>query len=536
MKLKYAAAHLSITSFPEVELPDFTLITGLNGAGKSHLLNAIAQAKIKVDIAPDPKSEIRLFDWTNLIPNEAGIARNAELYSDRDQILQWIEQIRQTLQHELMGAVEHVGGLRIPSPNLWELAGKPAELLMRDIVDPARAQELYGAIAHIAEKGRAQFRQLSRKHAGLLKKTEEVCITQRCHILALESIAFEPKPFEWGEVDLFRQSFAQMFLAYFELVKLNKLHQLDALEGLAGPEALTDDEFVSVHGEPPWDFVNATLQNAGLDFTVDHPIGYSTTSFTPRLTKTSSGAQIPFSALSSGEKVLMSFALCMYYSLDTRQSVKRPALLLFDEIDAPLHPSMCRTVVAAIKNTLVSKYGVKVIMATHSPSTVAVADEGAIYAMSSSASGLKKVGKRQAITLLTADIPTLSMTFDGRRQVFVESYSDAERFDTLYRHVSPRIASERSLVFIGVGRRKPLEADDAAGCDQVKRTVQALANGGNESVFGLVDWDKRNDPEGRVHVLGHGKRYAIENYLLDPLLVAAISIREKRVFGTSIVT
>ena len=49
---------------------------------------------------------------------------------------------------------------------------------------------------------------------------------------------------------------------------------------------------------------------------------------------------------------------------------------------------------------------------------------------------------------------------------------------------------------------------------------------GNDSVFGLIDWDKKNEHEDRIVVLAHNRRYAIENCLLDPLLVAALVIRE----------
>ena len=45
---------------------------------------------------------------------------------------------------------------------------------------------------------------------------------------------------------------------------------------------------------------------------------------------------------------------------------------------------------------------------------------------------------------------------------------------------------------------------------------------GNRSVFGLIDWDGKNECDGRVFVLGHGRRYALENCLLDPLLLLAL--------------
>ncbi|WP_462172995.1 ATP-dependent nuclease [Pseudoalteromonas xiamenensis] len=338
----------------------------------------------------------------------------------------------------------------------------------------------------------------------------------------------DDQPIGWSSPDLFQQSFAQMFLSYFETYKLNKLKRLDLDSGIHHTKVLSDEEFIDKHGEPPWEFVNSVLSDAGIGFEISYPQGYTITNFTPKLTKISSGAEIQFSQLSSGEKILMSFAFCLYYSKDRRHSVQKPKILLLDEIDATLHPSMSRQLIKTITESLVSAQGVHVIMTTHSPSTVAVAPEDSVYLMKGDTPGLHKVSKRQAVSVLTAEIPTLAISFDGRRQVFVESHTDAERFELLYRNLLPYLDSERSLVFIGVGRRKSDGTEVGSGCAQVKSIVQSLRDGGNDSVYGLLDWDRRNEPEDRVHILGKDNRYAIENCLLDPLLIVSLLIREGR--------
>ncbi len=43
MKLSLDIKYKSLEPF-EVEIPDFTILTGLNGAGKSQILTAIARA------------------------------------------------------------------------------------------------------------------------------------------------------------------------------------------------------------------------------------------------------------------------------------------------------------------------------------------------------------------------------------------------------------------------------------------------------------------------------------------------------------
>jgi predicted ATPase len=55
-----------------------------------------------------------------------------------------------------------------------------------------------------------------------------------------------------------------------------------------------------------------------------------------------------------------------------------PRALLLDEIDASLHPSMIRTLLNAVQTAFVDK-GSKVIVATHSPTTVALTPASSLY-------------------------------------------------------------------------------------------------------------------------------------------------------------
>ena len=48
MQLSFAQRHVSITSLEADPLPKFAAITGLNGAGKTHLLQAILAGRVKV--------------------------------------------------------------------------------------------------------------------------------------------------------------------------------------------------------------------------------------------------------------------------------------------------------------------------------------------------------------------------------------------------------------------------------------------------------------------------------------------------------
>lgn len=244
--------------------------------------------------------------------------------------------------------------------------------------------------------------------------------------------------------------------------------------------------------------------------------------YEPILIDQTKGTQVKFADLSSGERILMSFALCLYYAEDHRQIVDYPKVLLFDEIDAPLHPSMTQSLLRTIQEVLVEKNNIKVIMTTHSPSTVALAPEEAIYVMSKTdRQRLLKTTKDKALSLLTTGVPTLSINYENRRQVFVESEYDVQFYEQIYDKLRNNLIPEISLNFISSG------VGGQGSCEQVREVVNQLHRKGNRTVYGIIDWDLRNVESEHVKILGAGKRYSIENYIFDPLLLACFLLREK---------
>jgi hypothetical protein len=198
--------------------------------------------------------------------------------------------------------------------------------------------------------------------------------------LDLDRGDFEQLP-SWGQVDLFQQSFGELFASYRNMWLKNQLAQRAVERGRTDTDFLTDAEFEERYMLPPWQFVNDALRSARLPFEISKPDEFSFAPFQPRLTKVSSKADVGFNDLSSGEKILMSLAFCVYYAQDKRQVATKPKLLLLDEVDAPLHPSMARTFLGTIMDTIVAEHGIPVIAATHSASTVAMAPESSLYIM-----------------------------------------------------------------------------------------------------------------------------------------------------------
>ena len=61
MIIEFKSKHQSIKQFESTELSDFTILTGMNGSGKTHLLNALKNGNVQIDtVSPN---ETVFFDF-----------------------------------------------------------------------------------------------------------------------------------------------------------------------------------------------------------------------------------------------------------------------------------------------------------------------------------------------------------------------------------------------------------------------------------------------------------------------------------------
>lgn len=238
------------------------------------------------------------------------------------------------------------------------------------------------------------------------------------------------------------------------------------------------------------------------------------------------GVKLEARHLSTGEKALMGLCYLIYVQ---QQKTKLPELLLLDEIDSTLHPSVIKSLLNAIQVVFVKKYGLKVIMVTHSPTTVALARKESIFVLERSRGKHKLVRstQRRAIDLLLEGVNTISIDPINTKQVFVESDVDARIYSELYRmyRKNALVTGECDLAFVSSGVRG---SSNSGSCTLVKKTVKALRKNGNTRIYGLIDRDNKSESgEDGIFTL---KRYSIENYILDPLILlkSVFSLSENR--------
>ncbi|MDP9871587.1 AAA family ATPase [Agrobacterium tumefaciens] len=500
----------------EAELPTFTLVTGLNGSGKSQLLAAIESGRIECGF---DRSTIRLFqalsfginlgssehyeDFDNTVTRAEFLDRTAILNAElRRQWMEWGE--RNAIDEQNLVQLTSIAYRKIGNHNdlEFELHEKTDELYsLKDLLE-----ELQKASNDIG---------LAPIQGNLDKQGILHGVQSRWGIPYFLLSARQLRETVVSHQALFDVSLGAIFTRYRDEVLRNRLARLAFEDGDTGIPPLSAEDFVDEKGPPPWDLINNLLSDLNVDARFEPPPSIATKYYQP-LMITRDGTRFHPNDLSSGEKVILALATIGYAAADRRKIWKAPSLILLDEVDAPLHPAMAKTYLKVIKEVLIGQFGMHVIATTHSPSTVAQSDLEDVYVMKKGEPGLSRISTDKAISILTEGVPTLSVSLSSRRQVFAESPVEAANLDRLYHILKPSLNSQFSLQFIATGSKQTNSSKS-----DVERIVGDLVSAGNTSVYGIIDWDTTNCATDRIKVIAGGRRYALENIILDPLVLAA---------------
>lgn len=541
MHLKFERRHLSIVAFPEITLPQMTIVVGLNGTGKSHLLQAIQNGSISNSVFRVPLDQpldqnslpIKLlaqggqplsFGDTYVSPaaGQQPIDLASAFIQFRNQAL---SPFRAELNDLCGGGLDSV----FAEHDVWRSG-------VEEIASRLGRAEFVEQIADIFVRAEAELTR-PRSHQARRTSTypDEASvfaaaqrISQKFQIAMLQIEAEHLKLFtQWGHTDQFAVNLPLIFGSYRDAQLRNwMLQRADSENGSSF--ALSNDEFKEKFGPPPWDLINEALKLFSLPYKVTTPLLFEYGRVSVELKKIRNGDIVQFSNLSSGEKVLIQFAISTFQYDEFFISVRRPQVLLLDEMDASLHPEMVHRWLRAIQNGLVDGQGIFCALTTHSPTTVALAPESALFEMRDGELGLAKISKQDALNKLTYGVPTLSIDYSGQRQVFSESDTDAAIYQRIYSIVKSQIACEFELNFLSTGMRNKDGGEINSGCTVVANIVERMIAAGNRTVFGIVDWDGSAVSTDRIKVVAEGLRDGIENVLLDPLLICLLLLKERR--------
>lgn len=459
MDIKFNGKYKSINSFEWTNIPKFVIITGPNGTGKSQLLELIHQTFVP------PRN-------ANANANAKVSIINASFKPSEITFLKGEWQIQNT-----------------SSINLATLLSQTDQLYQSYV----NRNYSYNQDEQI--RINETFQDVQQKIGKNPKQTSKEEFLQNF-----------PEIFVRSERTL-SQNIAEIFYNY----------RLSEIELLA--EQKTSTEIEKELGVKPWDVLREIIKEAKLPFEINDPskIGIRD-SFHLKLTHTILNEEINFDNLSSGEKVLMSL---IFYLYNSQENGLFPKLLLLDEPDAHLHPTMSQQFLNVIKNVLVDKFNVQVIMTTHSPSTVMLAPQESIYEMSRTQPRIiKSPSKNHSVSLLTSGLVYVG---EGTKYFLVEDNDDVTFYSFAYNQLitDNLINANIPLVFIPASTK-----NKSGGKNIVQNWVEKLTNSGLVNVVqGLIDADYGNQVFDGLYKI---ERYSIENYLIDPVLVYAALIDKEK--------
>ncbi len=478
MRVSITQKYKSIPAGLEFDLPDFSILTGKNGSGKSHLLEAMANPQIcQVIVDGNALTNILHVGYNGLNPQVDERCESSQLVQNASH---WWSQINGVVQHY---KVNYLG---------------------KHVFQDVYKDYVLGHFGNDFVRNAVLKNVIDRSGKNLEDITE---------LDVYSNMTFS----ENNNGTLFFSQCAMIFKAYHLRWRNNKFNKfLIAEENIDGLTFLSDDEFLKKNGPPPWDLINEILSKAALPYEFPNPnLGDADLAYNLKLVDKTDGTEISVNDLSSGEKVLMSLALAIYNS---KEGGTRPELLLLDEPDAPLHPQYSRLLIETVVETIVERAGVKVVMTTHSPATAAMAPVNTLYEMNRDFKSPTMVSNSRAVSILTQGIGFLRVSYERRRQIFVESKYDVVYFEKLFDALARKYRYSYQPVFMEPHSGK-------TNCSDVIAIVERLRESGNDLVWGIVDFDGVNRPKDMLLVLGENKRYAIENYLLDPLYIVLALIR-----------
>ena len=435
MTIELSQPYMSIETLKTHELPAFTVLIGRNGAGKTQLLDALKEGRAVIPgIGVD---DIALYNMTSFrSPNTGKGTRGANhfarmtadsyflssadgkprIQTAKDIFDQYVRDIERNSDSEARDDFEN--NLRDDIRHLPDFSVFAAS----DRDCPYKRALYTHVLAPLSTQTNGRQRRSSHDQAKNSFNGDQAALVSAAMKLS------DKLPHELTQDDIMRawhyegdtlsNSISAVFAAYRvdQFIWAHKRIETDYV-------AFTD--LIAQHRTkypPPWETLRkimAEMRDAAgddglFDFVFSDPDdyelhmgNYEQFSFKSEMTNRTNGAQYDLTSLSSGEVILM--ALCLA-SFNQYLGRRRPKLLLLDELDAMLHPSMIEALVRTLKILFVSR-GTKVLMASHSPMTVAALDESDIFRVVRTGGHVKvsRATKSQAINELSEGIATVDV-------------------------------------------------------------------------------------------------------------------------------
>ena len=446
MRIELGQPYKSIATLTTIEeLPDFAILIGRNGAGKTQLLGALKDGLAVIPgISVD---EIESYDMVSFHPPNTSRADRqvnqfaqvtADAYLSPPSGQSPIE-TAEAIFYQFVSDTERDSGAQAPDgfeSNLRDEIRRlpPFAVFAVDDQESPYKKTLYELV--LAPLNRVNT---GRQRGKSSTQSNNSFNGNQAALLSAAMKLTGKTPHELTRGDIMRASHCEgdtMSNSISEVFAAYKVDQFIWAHKRIEKEHVRFDDLITEYrtkNPPPWETLREILSemrhaagDEGLfNFDFSDPDGvdlrvenYERFSFTAVMTNRTTGARYDLDSLSSGEKILM--ALCLV-SFNQYLGRRPPKLLLLDELDAMLHPSMVAALVRTLK-TLFASRGTKILMTSHSAMTVAALDEDDIFRVVRTAGSLmvSRTTKSEAINelsegLATVDVGLKIAAYDGAK-------------------------------------------------------------------------------------------------------------------------
>ena len=403
MLLKYYQSHKSIeNAFKDITLPDFVVLTGKNGSGKTHLLTGIKEGKFLVEGLET--REILYLSYLDFSQNFQTKTNRLELFNawtrfnDNNDIICQLK-IKGDVMSEYTDIIEQSAinsNKPIFSLSIKDLQTADGEIKTHifKLIQSAK-KDVESAVYNQDSNGDLILQFVV---DSVLKQTK--ILPSKLKEADFNSL-FQKTVFGKSKI---LSDLSQVFFEYYKNIERNERKRRKGLG------YLDEEKFIQKFGRAPWILIRNIFIGFGLPFDINDPdqedIDPMDGSFEIKFKNLDrEGKIVSFIDLSSGEQILITLINAIY-TAGNRHDL--PKLVLLDEVDSPLNPSIIDKFILYILENFIAN-GINVVIATHSPSTVAFAPEDAIYLVNTKeVEPLTAVNSNEAVNKLSEGFITLS--------------------------------------------------------------------------------------------------------------------------------
>ena len=424
MRLTLLSQYKSISQFNDVELDDFSVLTGKNGSGKTHILEAIKNGAMKID--DFGVNEILFFNYDNLyVPPISIEQEKAQNKQKNENILHKHYIGFYSLKDKYFDVLENYQSAFSKIDDLEQR--KEVEKLVNDFLSDWENGTVSNLQEYFFKKNK--YYEINKKTPNRERVDPSIDIAQSIlgisthNLGTLYAAAIQSGkkiedlvPSDTEQLSPHIQNIAELQVAWMKRRYTNAENKFCS-DWEKDTIFIEQGEWDKRYSKPPIDQFNETLDEYNFN---DYRLSYTDAKIRAanfnkfgrehlgvRIEdKSRSDLNIDWNDLSSGEKILMALSVLIFKHGRTIP----PKVLLLDEVDAVMHPSNTKDTIDIIQQKFVKHGGMKVIFASHSPTTVAISDNVYLVEHGDVNDKIKKVDNNDALSALTAGYVTVQDT------------------------------------------------------------------------------------------------------------------------------